>query len=101
MPRTIMAGLLAAAVVIAAPLPAQAQYNAERDYYLGEIIRVDKEKDQIVIFDYVDGVRRTFTVERGVRDDLKPGMEVMVSTLKGNSGVAKRVKIIVPRSLSI
>lgn len=98
--RTSMAALLASAALLAATPAVEAAYNVERDYYLGEIVSVDREKNQIVIFDYIDGVRRTFVVERGVREDLNPGMEVMITTLKG-SGTAKRVKIIVPRSLSI
>jgi hypothetical protein len=78
-------------------LPSFAEYREDRDYFAGEIIAVNVKENKITIYDYMHEAKRTFFIENGVGSDLKPGVEVMVSVLKGTN-TAKKVKLVIPRS---
>jgi len=98
--RKFICILAVTAYFVSFNLPVFAEYRPERDYFVGEIIHVDTENDKITIYDYMNEAKRTFFVENGVGEDLKPGVEVMVSVLKGTN-TAKRVKILVGRNIHI
>ncbi len=100
MTRKILMLLLTIGLMLSSPVRAATGYDDARDYYLGEIISVKVTEEKITIYDYIDNTKREFIVENGVGEDLKAGVEVMVLVEKGTN-LAKRVKIIVPRSLKI